>query len=127
MEQDIVLVEDDGPMRQALQRVLSGSGFTVRAFDSAESLLGDLHGSPWWSSSLCCICDVRLPGVSAFELYRDLALRGPMAPWVIITAHDAPSVREQADRIHAAYLMKPFEGRTLLAMVTRLTAGARMP
>lgn len=127
MEQEIVLVEDDGAMRQALRRVLSGSGFTIRTFESAEALLTELNGAPWWPAARCCISDVRLPGISAFELYRDLALRGAMAPWIIITAHDAPSVREQAERIHAAYLMKPFEGRTLLSMVARATGVAHLP
>lgn len=127
MEREIVLVEDDGAMRQALGRVLAGAGFTVRTFDSAESLLVELGSSMWWNSALCCVCDVRLPGMSAFELYRDLALRGAMAPWIIITAHDAPSVRDQAERIHAAYLMKPFEGRTLVSMVARATGVAVLP
>ncbi|MGY3264895.1 response regulator [Lysobacter sp. HA35] len=127
MQQEIVLVEDDGAVRQALARVLSGSGFAVRAFESAETLLAELRDATWWPAIRCCICDVRLPGASAFELYRDLALRGPMSPWIIITSHDAPSVREHAERIHAAYLMKPFEGRTLLAMVARVAAPTQLP
>ncbi|WP_205289400.1 response regulator [Lysobacter sp. TY2-98] len=120
-------MEDDGAMRQALRRVLSGSGFTIKAFDSAESLLAELGATQWWPAARCCICDVRLPGMSAFELYRELALRGATAQWIIITAHDAPSVREQAERIHAAYLMKPFEGRTLLSMVARAAGVAPLP
>lgn len=127
MDQEIVLVEDDGAMRQALRRVLSGSGFRVHDFGSAEDLLAEVKTAGWWTSVRCCVCDVRLPGISAFELYRNLAVRGNPAPWIIITAHDAPSVREQAERIRAGYLLKPFEGRTLLSMVVRAAGLTPLP
>ena len=37
------------------------------------------------------------------------------------TAHDDQIVREQTERAAAAYLLKPFEGRALLALVDRVT------
>ena len=43
-----------------------------------------------------------------------------MPPWIFITAHDDQIVREQTERAAAAYLLKPFEGRTLLALVDRV-------
>ena len=41
---EVVLVEDDGGMRQAVTRMLNGGGYRVRAFDSAEALLAALSG-----------------------------------------------------------------------------------
>lgn len=114
---EVVLVEDDRGMRQAIERMLRGSGYQVDAYESAEALLALLEGSALWSCCRCLICDVRLPGVSGFELHRRLSEHGPMPPWVFITAHDDPAVRKQAERACSAYLLKPFEGRALVALV----------
>ena len=113
----VVLIEDDGGMRRAVTRMLTGAGYTVQAFDSAEALLDALAGAGLWEGSQCLICDVRLPSVSGFELHRRIAEQGPMPPWIFITAHDDQMVREQAARAMAAYLQKPFAGRALLALV----------
>lgn len=115
---EVVLVEDDGGVRQAIARMLRGSGYHVDTYESAEALLDGLEGSTLWDSSRCLVCDVRLPGVSGFELHRRLSEHGPMPPWIFITAHDDPSVRRKAEHASASYLLKPFEGRALLALVS---------
>lgn len=117
---EVVLVEDDGGVRQAVERVLRGSGYKVIAFESAEALQDLLEGAALWSTCRCLVCDVRLPGVSGFELHRRLSEQGPVPPWIFITAHDDPAVRRQAERDGAAYLLKPFPGRALLALVARI-------
>jgi FixJ family two-component response regulator len=114
---EVVLVEDDRGMRQAIERMLRGSGYQVDTYESAEALMDLLKGGALWDCSRCMVCDVRLPGVSGFELHRRLAEHGSMPPWIFITAHDDPAVRKQAERACAAYLLKPFEGRALIALV----------
>lgn len=116
---EIVLVEDDAGVRQAIVRILRGSGYQVAAFESAEALLDQLNGEAFWASCRCLVCDVRLPGASGFELHRRLSDQGPMPPWIFITAHDDPAVRRQAERDGAAYLLKPFPGRVLLALIAQ--------
>ncbi|WP_368565208.1 response regulator [Pseudoxanthomonas sp. UTMC 1351] len=114
---EVILIEDDRGMRQAVERMMRGSGYRVEAYESAESLLDALEGTSLWNSVRCLVCDVRLPGVSGFELHRRLAEQGPMPPWIFITAHDDPAVRRQAERACTAYLLKPFEGKALVALV----------
>jgi len=116
---EVLLVEDDGGVRGAIERILRGSGYRVVSFPSAEALLAQLKGAPATSAAGCLVCDIRLPGVSGFELHRRLAEVGPVPPWIFITAHDEPGVRFQAAQLSADYLPKPFEGRALLAMVAR--------
>ncbi len=118
---EVVLVEDDGGMRKAVTRMLTGAGYCVRAFDSAEALLDALAGAALWDGSSCLVCDVRLPGASGLELHRRIATRGAMPPWIFITAHDDQIVREQTERAAATFLLKPFQGRALLALVERAT------
>jgi FixJ family two-component response regulator len=111
---EVVVVEDDPGMREALQRVLSVGGFRVAIFASAEALLA--AGLP--PETACCVFDVRLPGASGLELQRVLASRGSAVPVIFMTAFDDPSVREEAGRLGAAgYLMKPFGGRQLVEAV----------
>ncbi|MFL6591339.1 MAG: response regulator, partial [Luteimonas sp.] len=78
---EVVLVEDDGSMRQAVTRMLCGGGYGVRAFDSAEALLDALGERGFLDRSCCLVCDVRLPGIGGLELHRRIADRGPMPPW----------------------------------------------
>jgi FixJ family two-component response regulator len=124
-DHEVVLVEDDEGVRQAVGRILRGSGYKVDAYESAEALLEVLHGSALWDCCRCLVCDVRLPGISGFELHRRLSEQGhPMPPWIFITAHDDPAVQRQAERDGAAYLPKPFEGRVLLELVAQVTHAA---
>jgi FixJ family two-component response regulator len=116
---EVVLVEDDGGMRQAIARMLTGSGYQVDAYGSAEDLLELLSGAALWDECRCLVCDVRLPGASGFELRRRLGEQGKLPSWIFITAHDEPAVHRQAERDGAAYLIKPFEGRALLALVAK--------
>ncbi len=108
---EVVVVEDDPGMREALQRVLSAGGFRVRVFPSAEALLA--AGLP--PETACCVFDVRLPGASGLELYRTLSARGSAVPVIFMTAFDDPAVRDEARRLGSAgYLIKPFGGRELV-------------
>lgn len=116
----VFLVEDDGSIRQALERVLRGAGYDVDAFDSAESMQDGSQAAPLAECCDCVVCDVRLPGLSGFELHRRLAGRGPMPPWIFITAHDDPAVRQQAQRDGAACLLKPFRGSALLTLLAQM-------
>lgn len=116
---EVVLVEDDGSVRRAIERILRGSGYHVATFESAEALQVVLDGATLGDACRCLVCDVRLPGMSGFELHRRLSEHGSMPPCIFITAHDDPSVRRQAERAGAAYLMKPFGGRALLALVAQ--------
>jgi FixJ family two-component response regulator len=108
-------VEDDVGMRTALRRVLEVAGFRVEAFISAEACLAS--DAP--RTADCLVCDVHLPGDSGFGLRRRLAQSGATAPVIFITAQDSPAAREAAEQLHAAaYLAKPFDGRTLVRAVS---------
>ena len=117
----IVVVEDDEGMAQAIERILGAAGWRVEHFGSAEALLAAhcAHGAD------CLVLDLRLPGISGFELHRRLGEAGRLPPCIFITGHDEPALREQALQAGAAaYLPKPFPGRTLIGAVTRAMAAA---
>jgi FixJ family two-component response regulator len=111
---DIVVVEDDAGMREALERILRAAGYGTETYSSAEAYL-DCGGCP---GADCFIFDVHLPGLSGFELREKLQASKEQPPVIFITGFDEANSREQARRLGAAaYLPKPFPGRDLVAAV----------
>jgi len=110
----ILVVEDDDSMREAIERLLNEAGFVCAAYASADTLLA--RGA--YEDSACVICDLRLPGMSGLELLATLRQRNISLPFILITAHDSPELRDKAMQCGAAaYLAKPFRGTTLLEAV----------
>ena len=115
-KQTVLVVEDDASMSEAIERLLHAAGFQAVTFPSAEALLH--AGAP--AAAGCLVADIRLPGLSGFDLYWRLAESGRKLPVIFITARDSPSTRRQADETSAvAYLLKPFSGRQLINAVSR--------
>jgi FixJ family two-component response regulator len=101
----VVVVDDDSPVRAALARVLCAAGFEVRTFPTAEAFLESAASA----DCACLVLDIRLPGISGFELYRLLVQRGQAVPVIFITARDDDTTRAEAARLNAiAYFAKPF-------------------
>jgi FixJ family two-component response regulator len=113
-QQSIVVVEDDTGMRKAIERLLRAGGFRCVSFASAEVLLQ----ADAANNAACLVLDVHLPGLSGFQLQRQLMASGRKAPVIFITAHDDAAVRDEAQRIGSvAYFRKPFQGSTLLEAI----------
>jgi FixJ family two-component response regulator len=112
----ILVVEDDASMSQAIERILRAGGFEVALFASAEAALeADIA-----RIADCLVLDIRLPGISGLELYRQLARCGSAVPVIFVTAHDEPALREEAQRLGAkGFLSKPFPGRMLLDAIAQ--------
>jgi len=112
----VLVVEDDDSMREAIARLLNAAGFATATYASADELLavGPL------ASDACVISDLKLPGMSGLELLAALRARAWWRPLILITAHDSPSVRKEAEQSGVtAYLAKPFLGSTLVAAVQK--------
>src|SRR5262245_60765376 len=108
----IAIVEDDAGMREALQRVLRIAGYEARGYTSAEEFLRNGE----FADLRCLVLDIHLPGISGFDLQRRLVTMGRVHPVIFITAHDTAAARKEACEVGTvAFLIKPFEGRTLVS------------
>ena len=115
----ILVVEDDDSMRQAVERLLNAAGYTTAVYSSAEELLAV---GPAIDDG-CVISDLKLPGMSGLELLTELRKRGCQRPVILMTAHDSPTGRKDAEhRGVAVYLPKPFLGSELVTVVRRVLA-----
>jgi FixJ family two-component response regulator len=115
-QQSIVVVEDDAGMRKAIERLLRAGGFHCVSFASAEALLQTGAAD----TAACLVLDIHLPGLSGFQLQRQLMASGRKLPVIFITALDDAAARAEAQRIGSvAYFRKPFDGSAFLREIGR--------
>jgi FixJ family two-component response regulator len=117
----VAVVDDDESVRESLPDLLREFGFATRSFSSAEEFLA--------SDSLvqtgCLVLDIAMPGMTGFDLQRELRLRGHCIPIIFISAHKDEVVRRRAFQQGAVeFLFKPFSDTALLqALNTALRVG----
>ncbi len=121
--QIVSIVDDDESLRRSLRNLLGSVGLRVETFASAEAFLGSIHQE----QTGCLVLDLRMPGMSGFDLLRHLSSTGSRIPVVILTAHGDDEVRHRSLQAGAAaFLSKPFNGNALLdAVRTALGQGGR--
>jgi FixJ family two-component response regulator len=108
----IAVVDDDESVRESLASLVESVGYEVALFGSAEEFL---KLARYRDDFDCLILDMRLPGLSGFELHTQLTAAGWFVPTIFITAH--------ADRVLArepgvlTVLYKPFQPEVLLESV----------
>ena len=111
MEPLISIIDDDESVRAALQRILASHGLEAAAFATAEQFLA----SEQLRQAACLIADIRMPGMSGFQLHQRLLADGYQIPTILITGCPTEADREAALATGiVAYLPKPFSERALL-------------
>jgi FixJ family two-component response regulator len=112
----VFIVDDDPIVRGAISALLQSVGRQVRLFESAKDLMEtSLPAVP-----SCLVLDVRLPGLSGFDLQAELANVGLSLPIIFITAYGDIPMSVRAMKAGAIdFLTKPFRDQDLLDAVTR--------
>ena len=113
MQEDplVYVVDDDASVCQSLTWLIESVGIKVETFPSAaEFLKRHPHDGP-----ACLVLDVRMPGLSGFDLQNQLAAAGRVIPIIFITGHGNVSMSVRAMKAGAVdFIEKPFEDQTLL-------------
>jgi FixJ family two-component response regulator len=110
----VAIVDDDASIRETTQDLLESAGLDAATFASAEAFLDP--GPPPGVS--CVVADMRMPGMSGFALYQQLAASGHRLPTILITAFPDELVRARALQAGVvAYLQKPFTDDELLGWI----------
>lgn len=111
---EIVIVDDDFSVREALAMAFRLDGYQVATFESGENFLAaaDEH------SPECIILDHCLSGKSGLDVLRKLGAARYRAPIVLISGHaDIPTAVAAIQTGAADVIEKPFDGATILARV----------
>ena len=117
----VAIVDDDDGFRIALERLVRAGGFSPVGYSSAEEFLND----PSHSQIRCIVLDIRLGGMSGFDLQKELSASGFDPPIIFITAHVNSQTSERILQAGcAAYFSKPFAGSPFLEAVRRAVGTA---
>lgn len=118
----ILIVEDDHDLREALVTTLELAKFRVREADSGEQALLRLAEDP----VDMVISDVNMPGMSGHELLAEIQRLYPGLPVMLMTAYGQISHAVSAMQSGATdYLVKPFEPQVLVEAVSRIVGGTQ--
>jgi DNA-binding NtrC family response regulator len=114
---DIVLIDDEPIIHQALGPFLSRSGHQVHhAADGNEGLALVSECKPDF-----IISDIRMPGIDGLELLGKLRMRVPTTPVALITGHgDITTAIAALGNGAFAYLRKPVKLDELVAVIERI-------
>ncbi|MCH4193223.1 MAG: response regulator transcription factor [Butyrivibrio sp.] len=113
----LLLVEDEAPMRQALEEILRRENYEVISCKDGSSGMDEALSGAYD----LLILDVMLPGRSGIEITENVRKQGMKIPVLLLTA-----LGELDDKVKGLdsgaddYLTKPFQTRELLARVRAL-------
>jgi len=115
-QRDILVVEDEPMVIQAVIMVCGDEGMSVTAAESAVEALRHLQESTF----RLILCDIMMQGLDGFQFLDQLAQRGIHTPVVMMTGY---STVENAVRSLASgavdYIPKPFTADELVTVVKR--------
>jgi two-component system KDP operon response regulator KdpE len=109
---NVLVVEDDGGIRQSLFETLSALGFVIGEASNGEEALMRLRMIDYDAVLL----DINMPGMGGIETCRKICQGYPHIPIIMLTVRD-----EEDDKVEALdagaddYVTKPFQIRELTA------------
>jgi FixJ family two-component response regulator len=123
IEPVVYVIDDDPGIRQALGRLFRSVGLHAELFTSATELMqSDLPSVP-----SCLVLDVRLPGLSGFDLHAELTKANIHIPIIFVTGHGDIPMSVRAMKAGAIdFLTKPFRDQDMLDAVTAAIARDRV-
>ncbi|MFZ1742512.1 MAG: sigma-54 dependent transcriptional regulator [Pontixanthobacter sp.] len=108
---ELIFVEDDDALRQAMVQALQLEGISVAAFAAAAPALHSLN--PDFAGVV--VSDIRLPGMDGLEFFKHIHAIDPELPVILTTGHGDVSMAVGAMKNGAAdFLTKPYSGAQLI-------------
>ncbi len=119
--ENILVVDDEKSIRDALSAILIGSGFKVAAARDGKEALDMLDRTKF---SLL-LTDIKMPGISGIELYGAVAKKFPyLQNRIIMLTGDVFSqeVRDFLSSTGCPYLLKPCEPKDIAELINKVLA-----
>ncbi len=119
MTRHIVTTDDDPAIRKILRIMLTKAGYNVTPCENGNELLELLANTP--TSIDLMLLDIKMPGLTGFELLERIARRYPTIPVVMLTAFNDLDTGMKAIRLGAVdYLTKPIRQEELYSCIQRV-------
>jgi len=120
----VAVVDDEDDVLRALRRLIGTFGHAVETYASGHEFLASLEDHV----PDCVLLDLRMPGMTGFDVQSRLAAGGFRVPVVIISANDDSGARDEAIGAGASeYLSKPMDAERLLSTIERIATCRRPP
>jgi two-component system, LuxR family, response regulator FixJ len=119
----VLLVDDERDVTDALMWLLESVKIQSRAFASAADFLAAL---PTFQRPVCAVLDLRMPEMSGLELQQRLVEEELDIPLIFLTAHgDIPAAVNAMQSGAVDFVQKPFNPQAFLASINRISRLAR--
>ena len=116
----VYLIDDDASVLKAFGRLLRSANLDAETFSSAEEFLS----SPRQEENACIITDIRMSGLTGFDLLERLGTEGIQIPVIAVSAYDDAETREHAKKLGAVnFFRKPVDDQALLDAIWWATSG----
>ncbi len=123
-DRTVFVVDDDDAMRDSLDQLFRSAGFQVRTFGSGAEFLAGYESN----GAGCLVTDVRMPGMSGFDLIGEMTARAIDLPVIMITGDGDAAAEQRARKAGAvAFFHKPVKFSVLLDAVERAIARGPAP
>ena len=117
----IIVVDDDGAVRNSLKFSLEIEGFSVLTYADSRELFEDEA----LAESSCLIIDHNLPGMTGLEAIAELRERRVLVPAILITTHPSAATTERARKAEIPIVEKPLLENGLLEQIQAALAPRR--
>jgi two-component system response regulator FixJ len=118
-EPTVFIVDDDQGVREYLQWLVESVGLRAAAFPTAREFL-DAYDP---ATPGCLVLDVRLPGLSGFDLQAELSRRNVTLPIIMMTGYAEVPMAVRALKAGAHdFIQKPLDGQLLLDRIQQAIA-----
>src|ERR687887_2372658 len=109
---EIIIVDDDPAVRDALSVVFSLEGYQVTSFGDGQALLDAARAR----TPACILLDVHMPGRSGLDILKELNAQDWPAPIFIISGQGDIAMAVDAIKNGALdFIEKPFRGTEIVA------------
>ncbi|MCP2521031.1 response regulator [SCandidatus Aminicenantes bacterium Aminicenantia_JdfR_composite] len=110
MAKKILIVDDEKLIRWSLTKILTQSGYEVKAVESGEEALKEIDET----SYDLVFTDLKMTGIDGIEVLKEIQKVSPKTKVVIITAYGTPQVRSLALKFKAfSFIDKPFKAEQI--------------
>ena len=114
------VIDDDQSIRWVLERALTKAEFVVTLFETASSALSRYKRIPANERPQLILTDIRMPGISGFELLKQIKNVDSKQPVIIMTAYSDLDTTVQGYQQGAfEYLPKPFDIDEAIELITK--------
>lgn len=112
----IGIVEDNEMVRRSYKKLLELHDFATSCFESAEEFL-ELDSV---NSFDCMVVDMRLPGMTGYQLTQELRSRDYRGQIVLISGNIDPKIQERVKELDEIFLLnKPCPPAEFIAVISQ--------